>query len=143
MNNGEPIFGSICDGYWADAGTPARYFDANVDALAQRMKLRHVDPLGGGPSAAAYHDLIEGVHVRGETEIGEQVQLKPRSLLGVGVRLGDRAQVGPMAVLGERVQVGKEAHISESIVLDGVKIEPGARVHRLLVGKKASLSLTD
>lgn len=143
MNNNEPLFGSLCDGYWADAGTPARYFEANVDALSARMKLRHVDPLGGGPSAAAYHDVIEGVHVRGETEIGEQVQLKPRSLLGEGVRLGDRAQVGPMAVLGERVQVGKDAQVSESIVLDGVKIESGARVHRMLVGKKATLSLTD
>ena len=142
LQNKEPIYGTLMAGYWADAGTPASYYALHCDALAQRLRLRHVDPLGGY-ALTAKREVAEVVRMGESVDLGTDAHLAPPVLLGDQVRLGERSVLGPGAVLGDRVQVGREAHISDSVVLDGVRVDAGARLHRVLVGKKNSLKLSD
>lgn len=141
-SNGEPLYGSIMNNYWADAGTPARYYQVNEDALTQVMKLRHVDPLGGY-ALTPKREVADVVRMGNDVDLGSGVRINPPVLLGDGARIGDRAVVGPGSIIGARTHVGKEAQITQSILLEGARIEPGARVTRMLVGKKAVLPLTD
>ena len=140
LSNNEPLFGSVMNNYWADAGTPERYYEVNSDALAQKMKLRHVDPLGGY-ALSPKRDVADVVRMGEDVDIGQGVRLLPPVLLGNDVRVGERCTVGPGTVLGDKVSLGKDAVVSRSIVLDGAKVEAGARLDRMLVGRKAALSL--
>lgn len=44
LKNGEQIFGSPCDGYWCDIGTPKSYYECCADALSGRLS---IDLAGG------------------------------------------------------------------------------------------------
>lgn len=45
MNNDELIQGVVTNDYWVDAGTPKRYFDANVDVLTGKARVRYAGNL--------------------------------------------------------------------------------------------------
>lgn len=140
LRNREVLLGVPCAGYWRDAGTPASYHQANLDALAQAMPLAHLDPLAGY-ALAPRREVAEAVRMGADVALGEQTRLTPPVVVGDGSRLGDRAQVGPSTVVGERVTIGRQATVSGSILLDGAKVEAGAVVQRQLVGRRATLSL--
>ena len=142
LNNDEVLGSYVMDGYFADAGTPMRYYQANVDALDQAMKLRHADPLGGF-ALAPRREVAEVVRMGTDVQLGVGVNILPPVLLGDGVRLGDHSTVGPYAILQKDVQVGKEALIVHSILLENSRVEPGTRLARALLTKKTSLELKD
>jgi len=140
LRNDEPLYGVAMDGYWSDAGTPERYFQVNMDALSQAVTLRHADPLGGfahEPKRA----VPEVVRMGDNVDLGNGVEIRPPVLLGDGTKVGDNAVVGPFAVIGPRVQIGKDARVASAIVLEGSRIDSGARHERVVIGKKASLPL--
>lgn len=141
LSNGESLYGFLGTGYWADAGTPWRYFQTNVDALEQRMNLRHIDPLGGYAHAPK-KDVAEVVRMGADVELGADVRIVPPVVLGDGVRIADHATVGPFVVAGERVSIGKEAVVRRGVLLDGSRVESGATVEHTLVGRKAMLPFT-
>jgi NDP-sugar pyrophosphorylase family protein len=140
LSNHEPIFGTLMDTYWADAGTPQRYYQVNADALAQRMPLRHADPLSGY-ALAPRQDVADAVRMGEHVTLGPNTQLRPPVLLGEGTRVGDKATVGPGTIVGQAVQIGKDASLSHCVVLDGARIEAGERLESMLIGKKSRLSL--
>jgi NDP-sugar pyrophosphorylase family protein len=142
LSNNELIGSFVMDGYFADCGTPERYYQANVDALDQVMKLRHADPLSGF-ALAPRREVAEVVRMGKDVELGQGVNILPPVLLGDGVRLGEHATVGPYAILQAGVNVGKEAVVAHSVVLENVKLEPGTRVLRTLASKRANLELKD
>ena len=142
LDNGEALASHLTGGYFADAGTPSRYYDANVDAVEQRLRVRHADPLAGF-ALAPKRDVAEVVRMGRDVELAAGVRILPPVLLGDEVRLGEHATVGPYAILQAGAQVGREAEVSHSILLEGVRVEPQARIHRTVVGKKALLPLAD
>lgn len=142
LDNDEHLQGVVTDGYFHDAGTPARYFHANVDALSQAMGLRHVDPLAGyalEPKRA----VAEVVRMGDNVDLGTGVEIRPPVLLGDESRIGPQTSVGPQCVIGKRVQIGKDAKLSRCVVLEGARIEAGAHVDQMLVARKATLSFDD
>ncbi len=135
LANGEPLFGVTMDGYWSDAGTLERYLAATDDALAQRMRLRHADPLAGY-ALTPKRTVADVVRMGREVVLGDGAEIRPPVLLGDGVRVGAHAVVGPGCVIGAKAQVGKEARLSRTVVLDGARIEKGARLDGALVARK-------
>jgi len=140
LSNGEVIGGHVSSGYFADAGTPARYYQANADALEQSMKLRHADPLAGF-ALAPRREVAEVVRMGKDVELGTGVNIVPPVLLGDGVRVGDHATVGPYAILHADVTLGKQAVVAHSVLLENVKVEPEATVSYMLLAKRAALEL--
>ena len=141
LNNNEALFGHVINGYYADAGTPQIFYQTNADALAQRLKLPYVDPLGGF-ALMPKREVADVVRMGQNVDLGAGVQLLPPVLLGDGCHIAERAIVGPGTILGAGVSVGKDASLTDSIVLDGVRIEAGMQLTKTLVGKKAMLHLT-
>ena len=141
LDNGEVLQSYVSSGYFADAGTPQRYYDVNADALDQKWKLPHADPLAGF-AMAPRREVAEVVRMGKDVELAPDVVLVPPILLGDGVRIGEGAKVGPYAILQADVTVGKEAVVEHSIILENVKIDGGAEVRWQLVGRKAALGLS-
>jgi mannose-1-phosphate guanylyltransferase len=140
LSNGELLGSFITEGYFADAGTPQRYFQTNVDAMEQRIELRHADPLGGF-ALAPRQEVAEVVRMGKDVELGDAVQITPPVLLGDGVRIGERAVIGPFPILQSEAHIGKDARVQSSIVLEGAKVDSDEHVDHRLVGRKVSLEM--
>ncbi|RYF06642.1 MAG: NDP-sugar synthase, partial [Deltaproteobacteria bacterium] len=140
LQHQEILQGFISRDTWADAGTPERYLQVNLDALAQRLKMRYCDPLAGY-AMEPRREVAEVVRLGQDTQLGSTTMLHPPVLLGDEVRVGERTVVGPGVILGDRVQVGKDAQLRATIVLEGARIDAGAQLDGMLVGKRASLAL--
>jgi NDP-sugar pyrophosphorylase family protein len=140
LANDELLCGVPVSGYWNDAGTPERYVEANVDALSQRMEMRHADPLGGF-ALAPKRAVAEVVRMGEDVDLGTGAEIRPPVLLGEESRIGEQAVVGPFCVVQPRVQIGRDANLSHCIVLEGARIEAGTVAHNQLISKKAAMPL--
>ena len=139
LANNEKISSHVTEGFWADAGTPERYFRLNCDALEKRLKLAHLDPLGGY-ALEPKRDVAEVVRMGEDVELGQDVKIVPPVLLGEGARVGDHATVGPFAVVGARAQIGRDSKVARSVVQEGARVEPGELLSHRFVGLRDRLS---
>jgi|MDTC01.3.fsa_nt_gb NDP-sugar pyrophosphorylase family protein len=139
LANNEKILGYVSDGFWADAGTPERYFRLNCDALERKLTLPHLDPLGGY-ALEPKRDVADVVRMGEDVELGQDVQIVPPVLLGKGVRVGDHATVGPFAIVGARAQLGRESKVSRSVVETGARVDAGEFISHSFVGRRDRLS---
>jgi mannose-1-phosphate guanylyltransferase len=114
---GAALFAVATDAYWMDIGTPAKYLQANLDAIAGRY----------GPGAAGVEGtfLAEGASV----EPGATVS---SACLGAGATVAAGASV-ESSVLLPRVAVGPGATVAGSILGEAARVAPGARVERRTV----------
>ena len=140
LANNEKIFGYLSDGFWADAGTPERYFRLNCDALDRKLQLSHLDPLGGF-ALQPTRDVAEVVRMGEGVDLGQDVQIVPPVLLGAGAKVGDHATVGPFAIVGARAQLGRESKVTRSVVEEGARVDAGEFVSQCFVGRRDRLSL--
>lgn len=140
LSNDEPLYGVAVDGYWNDAGTPERYLEANVDALSQRMNMRHADPLSGF-ALAPKRAVAEVVRMGENVDLATGAEIRPPVLLGDESRVGQQAVVGPFCVVQSKAQIGKDANLSSCIVLEGARVEPGTTARNQLISKKATVPL--
>lgn len=108
-------------GYWKDVGRPQAYLQAHRDLLAGRV------------------DVFDqpGRPVLGPTPVG------PPARVRAGADVED-AMLGPdtevrgrvvRSVLGPGVRVDKGAVVEDSVLLSGVHVEAGARVHTAVVDR--------
>lgn len=97
------------DSYWLDAGTPATYLQANLDAVAAAP----ADEASEGEAPAA---AVPAVH--------------PDAVIGADAHIEN-------SIVGAGAVVADEATLTEAVVLPGAVIESGARVHRSIVGPHA------
>lgn len=109
------LFALGVDAFWADIGTPAKYLEANLDALAGRFATDAVaEP---GPEASV---VGEGVVIPRNARVSS-------ACLGAGATLGERATV-TRSVLLTRAFVGDGAEVVDSILGEGAKVAPGVKV---------------
>ncbi|HMO54070.1 MAG TPA: NDP-sugar synthase [Tepidiformaceae bacterium] len=111
---GRRVLGFPFKRVWADLGTPARYLALN------------------------------GALLRGENAVADGCTIATSASLS-GVSLGQGTVIEADArildsILWEGVNVGQGAVIERSVVADGVRIEPGARVSGAVVGRGASIA---
>lgn len=97
------------EGYWMDIGTPQKYLQANLDALAGAYRSAALQPL---------------------TETG--------SLLGPDVSIGDSASVRNSSV-GARCRIGHGARVEGSVLLPDAVVGDGASVSGCILGAGANV----
>ena len=135
LERGVPFYGFVSTGYWLDIGTPAKYFQAQQDLLARRIR-GHVEPPGRERPEGWIHPtatIAPTARVRGPVAIGPgchvdaDVVMGPSVVLGAGCRIGPGAHVDT-SVLWEDVQVGAAARLSGCLLGRGVSVGDHARV---------------
>ena len=134
IQEGAVLRGFESDAYWLDLGTPEQYLRAHVDLLEGRV--------GGSSYPAPW--------------IGSGASLDPTARIERSVAIGDGAQVGPEAhlveavlmakasveanalvertIVGARGVVGEGAMLVDSVLGDGVRVPPGARLEGVRMG---------
>jgi mannose-1-phosphate guanylyltransferase/phosphomannomutase len=128
LEQGRPMYGYVCEGYWQDIGNLDQYRQANFDALDEKVKLN-----------------IPGIRLRGNVWIGEGAELddldviEGPAFLGNYVRIAPGASVGPYSVLGASVTLREHARTTHSVIDASTYIGRSARVEGAILGRNCDV----
>lgn len=108
----EPFYSVISKEYWLDIGTNARYLQANLDVIANRLAYRPTRNQTYFPSA----------------------EIDVLSLLGENVKVGVGAKI-INSVIGENCLIEDGAIIKNSVLLANTKVEASAIIENSIIGQ--------
>ena len=120
VDEGAALFALGTDAYWMDIGTPQKYLEANLDALAGRFRSPEIARVDNGSVLAG-----EGARVDAGARIGS-------SCLGAGATVEGDATVQQSVLLPGAV-VATGATVVRSILGEGARVAAGARAVGLTV----------
>jgi mannose-1-phosphate guanylyltransferase len=104
------LFGYVSGEFWIDAGKPLDYIEAHRLLMnEERARYRPRKKLGG-------------------------VAVEPPCLIPPSCEIAGGATVGPNVSLGERVVIGAGARVTDSVLLDDVRVGARARVEHAVLG---------
>jgi mannose-1-phosphate guanylyltransferase len=123
------LFATTADTYWIDAGTPAKYLEAQLDLLHGRFgpPVPGVSPAAEVSSDAVLTDAVVGAEavIHPGVVIERSVVLPGAEIHeGAEVRdsiIGARATVGSRAVIRNLTVLGNDVEVAAGERLDGVK----------------------
>jgi mannose-1-phosphate guanylyltransferase/phosphomannomutase len=127
LEQGEPLFGYVADGYWCDIGNPGQYLQANQDALKGRLKLK----IPGRET--------NGVWVDKNTDVEDYVEIQPPALIGAKTRIRAKAQLSEFSIIGDGVTIDEKATIKRSIIGSNSLVGPRADLAGCIIGEKCQL----
>lgn len=140
LTRGEPFYAYIPQfSYWLDIGTPARYLQAHLDLLANRVTSFSLPHRRGNFDAATAAQIDE------LSIIGDDCVIKPgveiiNSVLGPGCYVEEKARI-VNSVLWSHNRVGTGAEISHAIIGRGCHIGRSSSVQAgAVLGDKTSLT---
>lgn len=127
LAGGERIIGQPVPGYWADIGTVDRYLDAHLVMTGPGRSF--------GPRLDDLPVTIDPGVSRSYVEHSATVN---SSIVAANVRA-----VGELrsSVAFPGVWIGADAVVTESVLLPGARVPPGARLHRCIVLEDGSIQL--
>lgn len=121
VEEGAGLFATSTDAYWMDIGTPAKYLQANLDALLGAFGTGAVPEPGGEVSAVAEDaDISDGCRITS-------------SALGAGCAVAEGAVV-ERSVLLPGTRIGAGATVRDCVLGEGVEVAAGAEAEGLTLG---------
>lgn len=87
----QPMVGLIWEGYWRDLGTPAKYYQGQIDILTGEMPYNRT---------AIAQEKAPGVWVAASAEVDPAAQLAGPCYIGDRVRLGPNARIRAGTIVG-------------------------------------------
>jgi mannose-1-phosphate guanylyltransferase len=119
---GKKLYAYTTDDYWIDLGNPEAYLASHRHIFDGSM------PLGLQP-------YVDGP---GRKEVPASAVIPP-VFVGRNVRVAPDAKIGPYTVLGDDCEVGSGAVVADSLLWDGVVVEPGASLDWAIVASRARI----
>jgi mannose-1-phosphate guanylyltransferase len=119
---GQGLYAYTTADYWIDLGKPEAYLDAHRHIFEGTMPLG-LTPEVDGPG----RETIPASAVR------------PPVFIGRNCRIAPDAVVGPYSVIGDGCEIGSGASVADSLLWDGVVVEPDAQLHWAIVASRARI----
>ncbi len=128
LEAGEPIFGSVAEGYWEDVGTLSAYVRAHKDILDGKVSVE----IRG-------FQLSDGVYVGEGAEINPAAELSGPCVVGDNCFVDAGVRLGEYAVLGTGVRMRSNGEVERSVVHDNAYLGEGVRMRGTVVGRASDL----
>ena len=113
--------------------------------MAGELELRHVNPLEdtkrAGESTAAPTQQFRGIRVDRTSTVHPSAHLRAPVSIGPNAKVAADVTLGPGTVVGAKASIAKGTHLERSVVLPGVKVEPGVNLRNAVVASKDRLIL--
>lgn len=129
LENGEPLYGYVAEGYWCDVGHLEAYRQAQYDALHNKIELEH--------TATETHT---GVYIGTNSEVHTTAKLKGPLLIGNNCRIGARTMIAPGTVIGDNVTIGNDASLERAIIWNGAVIGDESHLRACVVSRGSRIS---
>jgi mannose-1-phosphate guanylyltransferase len=147
VNTGKPVYGYPYKGYWMDMGTPAQYFNINMDFLNSKISDTLAKKNENKPEYNKKHVTIHAsgsitghVVIGDGGEIGQGVKIIGPAVIGKDCRLNDGAVV-ENSVLWDGVTVGENSHINRCIISSGTVIPADQSIEDIIVTPAETVTL--
>ena len=118
LEQGEPMYGYIADGYWCDVGHLDSYREAHYDALDKKVNLEFTS-----------HETEPSIWIGENTYIDPTAIIKSPVFIGDNCRIGARAKIHSGTIIGDNVTIGNDAELHRPIIWNGA-----------IIGEETSLS---
>lgn len=128
LNNNEPIYGYIAQGYWCDIGNIQQYIKCHFDILKGIVKVKI--------KGERYRD---GIWIGDNCEISTKANITSPSYIGSNTKVYAGAKIGPYTVLGKNNIVSSGATIKRSIAFDNCYIGDNTQVRGAVLCKNVQL----
>jgi mannose-1-phosphate guanylyltransferase / phosphomannomutase len=128
LEAGEPVFGSVAEGYWEDVGTLDAYLRAHKDILDEKVSVR----IPG-------FELSDGVYVGEGTEINPGAILHGPAVIGDNCFVDVGVHLGEYSVLGTGVRMRRDGEVERTVIHDNAYIGEGAKMRGTVVGRASDL----
>ena len=102
LEEGQPLFGAVAEGYWEDVGTLEAYLAAHKDMLDGKVAVN----LSG-------FELNPGVWLGEGAEIHPEAKIEGFAVIGDYCRVDAGVRIGDYTVLGSNVRVRSDADLDE------------------------------
>ncbi len=117
LNDGQPMYGYVAEGYWSDIGNLQQYRQTQFDMLDKKVKVRinanEVDP---------------GIFLEDNAVIPERVKLTAPVYVGSHCSIHEKAVISEYSVLGRNNILLSGTSLQRSIVWDGSHLGSGAEL---------------
>ena len=114
----EPMYGYIADGYWCDVGHLDSYREAHYSALEKEVDLTFTSP-----------ETEPGIWIGENTYIDPTAIVESPVFIGENCRIGARAKIHSGTIIGDNVTIGNDAELYRPIIWNGA-----------IIGEESSLS---
>ncbi len=128
LDDGQPLYGAVADGYWEDVGTLEAYVRAHKDALDGKVTMQ----LPG-------FELSDGVRLGEGAEIHPEAKVEGPAIIGDYCRVEAGARLGGYTVLGSNVRVRGNADLERVVIHDNTYLGQGVRLRGTVVGRACDL----
>ena len=128
LEDGQPIYGYVADGYWEDVGTLDSYHQVHADVLERRVEVE-----------LEAFEIAPGVWMGEGADIDPEARLTGPLYVGPYSKVEADAELREYTVLGSNVVVRKGSIVQRSIVHDNVFIGTQAHLRGCIVGKNTDI----
>ncbi|MBD1936967.1 mannose-1-phosphate guanyltransferase [Microcoleus sp. FACHB-68] len=124
LEQNEPMYGYVAEGYWCDVGNLDAYRSAQYDGLHNKVKLDF-----------AYEERSVGLWIGQNTYIDSTAHIETPALVGNNCRIGPRVQIDAGTVIGDNVTIGADADIKRPIIWNGVIVGDEAHLRACVTAR--------
>jgi mannose-1-phosphate guanylyltransferase/phosphomannomutase len=121
----QPLYGFIADGYWCDVGNIESYMKVHYDALSGKVKL---DIPG--------QEIAPGVWIGKNVDIPPSASIKGPVLIGDNTQIKDLVKIREFTVIGDNTLIDTNALLLRSIVWSNSYIGESSTITNAVIGKK-------
>ena len=124
LHEHKPVYGYRSGAYWMDIGTPAKYLQAHIDLLTDRLS-EHM-PVGG-------ERVGEHLWMGDGTSVHKRARISGPVVLGAKCHVAEGAFILGPAVLGDGCRVEEDAELRGVVAWNGVTFAPRSRITNSIV----------
>ena len=124
LEQGEPMYGYIAEGYWCDVGHLEAYREAQYDGLEQKVKLDF-----------PYQEKSMGVWIGSNTYVDPSAKIESPVIIGDNCRIGARVRIQAGTVIGDNVTIGSDATLKRPIIWNGATIGEEAHLRACTISR--------
>jgi NDP-sugar pyrophosphorylase family protein len=134
--NGYPVYGYLCKGYWADVGTPGSFLNTTQDILRQKVaniKFKEENK---------YRENV-WIHPTTQKRIKnrideEEIQIGDYVLIGGDCEIGNGVRI-ESSCIGDNCIIEDDTVITGSVIMDFTNIGKGVHLNKCIIGGYAKI----
>jgi mannose-1-phosphate guanylyltransferase / phosphomannomutase len=128
LEENQPLFGAVADGYWEDVGTLDAYVSAHKDILDGKVQVN-----------VPGFEMTPGVWLGEGAEVHPDAEIVGPAVIGDNCRIEAGARLGEYSVLGTNVRMRSDAHLERTVVHDNAYLGESIRLRGAVVGRSCDL----
>jgi len=124
LEQGEPMYGYIAEGYWCDVGHLEAYREAQYDGLDKKVLLDF-----------SYREKSTGIWIGNNSFIDPSAVIETPALIGDNCRIGARVKIEAGTVIGDNVTIGADADLKRPIIWNGATVGEEAHLRACTISR--------